>query len=260
MTLLIAVGSVELPGHVRPRLTYPIRVVFHIDTTRSEAVSRNEIRFRTRIARARGLWASDGLGWTRAFRVEFQARRNGSGRLGRIAFAGLGWGDSTRLNLHKPESWTELVRGRTSEKTKKGGERGFDGQERRFPPLGAAATVQEGARGGGEHYLGYAVLETGVTRLEPLNRLKFGEVERRKWRGFVRGSVADRLERKTESERARLGVDFARDPPRSRAGAAGFCAGSSWRERESDKGACRGSERRHVGRACQWWQTVAVGG
>ncbi|PKI53778.1 hypothetical protein CRG98_025832 [Punica granatum] len=28
-------GQVELPGHVRPRLTFPIQVVFHIDTTRS---------------------------------------------------------------------------------------------------------------------------------------------------------------------------------------------------------------------------------
>ncbi|PKI57556.1 hypothetical protein CRG98_022027 [Punica granatum] len=59
VTLLIAVGSVELPGHVRPRLTYSIRVVFHIDTTRSEAVSRNKTRFRTRVAGARCVGALD---------------------------------------------------------------------------------------------------------------------------------------------------------------------------------------------------------
>ncbi|OWM63810.1 hypothetical protein CDL15_Pgr006072 [Punica granatum] len=95
--------SVELLGHVRPRLTYPIRVVFHIDTTRGEAEALG----------CGGLWASDGLGrtgWTRAFRVEFQARLNGSGRLGRIASAGLGWADSTGLNLHKPKRWAEPVR------------------------------------------------------------------------------------------------------------------------------------------------------
>ncbi|OWM84555.1 hypothetical protein CDL15_Pgr000995 [Punica granatum] len=72
-----------------------------------------------------GLWASDGLGrtgWLRAFWAEFQARRNGSGRLGRIASAGLGWADSTRLNLHKPKRWIEPVRRRAPEKTKKGGE------------------------------------------------------------------------------------------------------------------------------------------
>ncbi|PKI50596.1 hypothetical protein CRG98_028983 [Punica granatum] len=31
-------GPVELPGHVRPRLTSPIRVVFHINTTRSGTI------------------------------------------------------------------------------------------------------------------------------------------------------------------------------------------------------------------------------
>ncbi|OWM77796.1 hypothetical protein CDL15_Pgr011157 [Punica granatum] len=48
---------------------------------------------------------------------------------------------------------------------KLGGGEELGGRERRFPSLGAAATVQEGAGGGGEHRLGCAVLETGVTRL-----------------------------------------------------------------------------------------------
>ncbi|PKI52677.1 hypothetical protein CRG98_026937 [Punica granatum] len=32
-------GSIELQGHVWARLSYPIRVVFHIDTLRSKVVS-----------------------------------------------------------------------------------------------------------------------------------------------------------------------------------------------------------------------------
>ncbi|PKI68014.1 hypothetical protein CRG98_011610 [Punica granatum] len=59
VTLLIDVGSVELPSHVWPRFTYLIRVVFHIDTTRKEVVSRNNTRFRTRVARARYVGALD---------------------------------------------------------------------------------------------------------------------------------------------------------------------------------------------------------
>ncbi|OWM86458.1 hypothetical protein CDL15_Pgr026350 [Punica granatum] len=86
-----------------------------------------ETRPRGALARG-GLWASDELGrtgWTRAFRAEFQGRQNGLSRLGRIASTGLGWADSTGLDLHKPKRWAEPVRGRTPEKTKKGGERGF---------------------------------------------------------------------------------------------------------------------------------------
>ncbi|PKI45175.1 hypothetical protein CRG98_034426 [Punica granatum] len=54
-----AMGSVELSGHVRPYLTYPIRAVFHIDTTQSETVSRGKTRFRARVARTWCEWALD---------------------------------------------------------------------------------------------------------------------------------------------------------------------------------------------------------
>ncbi|OWM67632.1 hypothetical protein CDL15_Pgr024717 [Punica granatum] len=84
---------------------------------------------------------------------------------------------------------------------KLGGGEESGGRERRFPSLGAAATVQEGAGGGGERRLGCAVLKTGVTRLRLVR---------------IEGNF-----------------DFF---------------------------AARGSERWRVGRACQWWHAVAVGG
>ncbi|PKI70074.1 hypothetical protein CRG98_009537 [Punica granatum] len=219
MTLLIAVGSVKLPGHVRPRLTYPIRVVFHIDTTRSETCGPARRGAGPTswagqaeagpdlggLGRARRNWAAceeAGLRGTLGRRKRWVAEDFGpqtdwAERAGLITFAGLGWGDSIGLNLHKPKRWAEPVRGRAPENTKKGGERGSDGLERWFPPLGTAATVQEGAGGSGEHRLGCAVLETGVTRLGPVRISSFSLL----------------FFEKTESERARLGVDFARDPP-----------------------------------------------
>ncbi|PKI41582.1 hypothetical protein CRG98_038021 [Punica granatum] len=112
-----------------------------------------------------------------------------------------------------------------------GGREDSGGRKQWFPLLGASATAREGVGDGGEHRLGCAVLKTSVTRLGTIGigRIssfipaeftvflarnfqveppEIGGIERRKWRDFERGSDADRLGRKTESERARLGVDF----------------------------------------------------
>ncbi|OWM73384.1 hypothetical protein CDL15_Pgr026483 [Punica granatum] len=79
---------------------------------------------------------------------------------------------------------------------KMGGEKGSDGRERRFPPLGAATTAQEGAGGGGEHHLDYAVLGRGVTRLGSVgierNFVFFGEVFRVSNEGFPSSIIGNR--------------------------------------------------------------------
>ncbi|PKI71142.1 hypothetical protein CRG98_008440 [Punica granatum] len=101
----------------------------------------------------------------RVARSGLYLRRGGTSRIFSAGLSRASWAESARLDLQKPKRWAEPVRRRTSEKTKIGGEEGSDGRERRFPPLGAATTVQEGAGDDGERCLGYVVLERGVARL-----------------------------------------------------------------------------------------------
>ncbi|PKI47579.1 hypothetical protein CRG98_032020 [Punica granatum] len=183
------------------------------------------------------------------------------GETSRIISAGLGragWAKSAGLDLHKPKRWAELVRRKTSEKTRMGGEEGSDGREWRFPPLGVATTAREGTGDGGEHRLGYAVLGRGVFEFSSEG---FSEFNRRK-SGELRGGNRGVLLRGVSRVRSRVkirtrGRDFEGEPrPPSRVS----------REREGERegeiaaeGTCRGSERWRVGRTCQWWQAVAVG-
>ncbi|PKI35925.1 hypothetical protein CRG98_043679 [Punica granatum] len=194
MTLLIAVGSVELPGYVRPRLTYPIRVVFHIDTTKSEAISRTRPDFVLGL-RALDVRTRPG-GLNSADRLEGALGR----RVGPASWAGLdrgglghargNWasgeeaGPQRALDLRRvgpngldlPTQTEKIGRARERENVgedEEGRRGGSNGQERRFPPLGAAATEQVGAGDGGEHRLGCVVLETSITRLRPVRISSF---------------------------------------------------------------------------------------
>ncbi|PKI60293.1 hypothetical protein CRG98_019348 [Punica granatum] len=182
----------------------------------------------------------------RGFWAESPVRRSGSDvRSGWIVSIGLDWAERVGPNRL---GWTSANQ-RKMDQTR---------ERRGFRPMGTAVTAQEGAGDGGEHRLVYTAVRMGVTKLGT-------RIERRKWRGFVRRSVADRLGRKTESERARLGVDFARDPPPpfSSGGRGVLCGdragerGKAARERVgeesvSGKRACRGRERVSGGRR-SWW-------
>ncbi|PKI31738.1 hypothetical protein CRG98_047871, partial [Punica granatum] len=94
-----------------------------------------------------------------------EAERVGSSQLD---WAKRVWAESAGLDRHKPKRWAELVRRKTPEKTKMGGDEGSDGREWRFPPLGVATTAREGTGDGGKRCLGYAVLGRGVVWLESI--------------------------------------------------------------------------------------------
>ncbi|OWM73960.1 hypothetical protein CDL15_Pgr022231 [Punica granatum] len=102
------------------------------------------------------------------------------------------------------------------------GARGRGRLQRAPPGLRRARDGRHEARAGPDFEFFLRFFEFFRRGVFELNRLKSGEIERRKWRGFVRGSVVDRLRRKTKSERARLGVDFTRDPPVLEQGPQGF--------------------------------------
>ncbi|OWM81228.1 hypothetical protein CDL15_Pgr007263 [Punica granatum] len=111
----------------------------------------------------------------------------------------------------------------------------------------------DGAGGSGEHRLGYAVLggasrgsgRLGIEEIFGIRRVRFREEFRRDREipsVFGGPRVGSPGRAKRESERSQ----FQRD-----------------RDREGEiavEGTCRGSERWRVGRACQRWQAVAVGG
>ncbi|PKI65224.1 hypothetical protein CRG98_014373 [Punica granatum] len=144
------VGSVELPGHVQPRLTYSIRVVFHIDTTRSEAAFRPD----------RAVWT---------------VRTDCKGALGRRAGPGVRrsgprvWvGPNARELGCERERWagsTATWAGRAGTGPNLRVRRSGKGVRRPLTAVPASGRRGDGTGGGGEHCLGYAVLGGSVTRL-----------------------------------------------------------------------------------------------
>ncbi|OWM86459.1 hypothetical protein CDL15_Pgr026351 [Punica granatum] len=77
--------------------------------------------------------------------------------------------------------------------------------------------------------------------------------------GFCMGKCRGSIGEKTESEKVRLGFDFARDLPHSRAGAAGFLCenragerGKAARERAGEASGGVSGERVNGGRRLRW--------
>ncbi|PKI31500.1 hypothetical protein CRG98_048110 [Punica granatum] len=147
---------VELPVHVRPRLTSPIRVVFHIDTTRSGTeevgLGTQELGSKRELGRRR-----EQLG--HVFWAESRVRRSGLDvRSGRIVSAGLDWAERVEPNRL---GWTYANQRKMGRAREREGEWRRQGWVVERTPLAA-----DGAGDGGEHRLGYITLGMGVTKLK----------------------------------------------------------------------------------------------